>query len=110
MSIRNTSRVLFAIALLHAGAAMALQASDSGFSYSGGDGSTLRKAVVVGGARTIEQGDAAELEWMRRHLPGAVVESRGRITGPPHYDVLTVKLADGVRIDLHFNITDLQVP
>lgn len=78
---------------------------NSGFTFAGGDGSTLRKAVVVNGALTAEQGLAAELEWIRRNLPGATVQSQGRITGPPHYDVVTVKLASGALMDLHFDIT-----
>ncbi|NDK40284.1 hypothetical protein DT603_15710 [Pseudoxanthomonas gei] len=73
--------------------------------YAGGDGTTLRKSVVIVGAHTAAEGVAAELHWISEHLPGATVESRGQITGPPHYDVLTVKLADGKRVDLHFDIT-----
>ena len=73
--------------------------------YSGGDGSTIRKAVVIGGARSPAEGLAAELEWIRQNLPGATLQSRGRVTGPPHYDVVTVRLAAGALMDLHFDIT-----
>lgn len=73
--------------------------------YAGGDGSTIKKAVVIEGVHSLEAGLAAEQEWIRRNLPGAIVESRGRVIGPPHYDVLTVKLASGNRMDLHFDIT-----
>lgn len=107
MSIRTRPGILLAIALLHSGPLFAQEAPPVAFTYSGGDGSTLRKAVVIGGAGRLEDGAVAELAWMRQHLPGATVESRGRITGPPHYDVLTVKLATGVRMDLHFDITAL---
>lgn len=73
--------------------------------YTGGDGVTIKKAIVIDGVRNLEEGLAAEQEWIRRNLPGAVIESRGRVTGPPHYDVLTVKLASGNRMDVHFDIS-----
>ena len=107
MSLRSRLGILLAIAVLHAGLVLAQEPPSAAFTYSGGDGSTLRKAVVIGGAGGLDDGAIAELAWMREHLPGATVESRGRITGPPHYDVLTVKLATGVRMDLHFDITAL---
>jgi hypothetical protein len=73
--------------------------------YSGGDGLTLRKAIAIAGADNIGEGLAAEQEWIRIHYPDATVESRGRVIGPPHYDVITLKLASGSRVDLHFDIT-----
>lgn len=73
--------------------------------YSGGDGLTLKKAVVIAGVDSVDEGMAAEQEWIRIHYPGAVVESKGRVVGPPHYDVITLKLASGSRVDLHFDIT-----
>lgn len=103
---------LLVIALLCASAAQAqapaqasASAPSSTIGYSGGDGSTIKKAIVIAGARNASEGAAAELEWIRIHLPGATVESQGRVTGPPHYDVITVKLATGARMDLHFDIT-----
>lgn len=73
--------------------------------YAGGDGLTIKKAVVITGARTAGEGEAAEAEWIRINLPGASIESRGRVTGPPHYDVVTVRLATGERRDIHFDAT-----
>ena len=73
--------------------------------YSGGDGLTLKKAIVVTGAANVSEGLAAEQEWIRIHYPDAVVESKGRVIGPPHYDVITLKLAGGSLVDLHFDIT-----
>lgn len=75
-------------------------------SYAGGDGSTIRKAIVIRGARSAAEGLAAEGEWIRLNLPGASLQSQGRVTGPPHYDVVTVRLASGALMDLHFDITD----
>jgi hypothetical protein len=80
-------------------------ASLPAIAYSGGDGSTIRKAIVIEGARSPAEGHAAELEWIRQNLPGATLQSQGRITGPPHYDVVTVRLASGAVMDLHFDIT-----
>lgn len=73
--------------------------------YSGGDGLTLKKSIVIAGAASTSEGEAAELDWIREHHPGAAFQSRGRITGPPHYDVVTVKMASGVLMDLHFDIS-----
>jgi len=77
----------------------------SAIRYSGGDGLTLKKAIVVSGATGVDEGLAAEQEWIRIHYPDATVESRGRVIGPPHYDVITLELASGSRVDLHFDIT-----
>lgn len=77
----------------------------SSIRYSGGDGLTLKKSIVIVGAASTSEGEAAELDWIREHHPGAVFQSRGRITGPPHYDVVTVKLASGALLDLHFDIS-----
>ena len=73
--------------------------------YSGGDGLTLKKSIVIAGAASTSAGEAAELAWIHEHHPGATFQSRGRITGPPHYDVVTVKLASGALMDLHFDIS-----
>lgn len=85
--------------------ALAQDAAAASVRYSGGDGLTLKKAVVIAGARNVSEGVAAEQEWIRIHYPDAVVESKGRIVGPPHYDVVTLRLASGSRVDLHFDIT-----
>lgn len=85
--------------------AMSQAAVSSAVRFSGGDGQTLKKAVVIVGASNVEEGLAAEQEWIRLHHPDATVESRGRVVGPPHYDVITVKLASGSRLDLHFDIS-----
>jgi hypothetical protein len=80
-------------------------AAASPIRYSGGDGLTLKKSIVIIGVASISEGEAAELDWIRQHHPGAAFQSRGRITGPPHYDVVTVKLASGALMDLHFDIS-----
>lgn len=84
-------------------------ASPSAVGYSGGDGLTLKKAIVIAGAGSVKEGEAAEQEWIRIHYPGAIVESKGRVTGPPHYDVITLKLPSGSRVDLHFEISSFFV-
>lgn len=73
--------------------------------YSGGDGLTLNKSIFIAGAASTSEGEKAELDWIREHHPGATFQSRGRITGPPHYDVITVKLGSGALLDLHFDIS-----
>ncbi|HEY5970677.1 MAG TPA: hypothetical protein VIT22_01680 [Pseudoxanthomonas sp.] len=97
---------LLAIAMApHAAAQSQAPASVADVRYAGGDGLTVKKAIVIAGAKTASEGEAAEQEWIRRNLPGASIQSQGRVTGPPHYDVITVKLATGERRDIHFDIT-----
>ena len=100
--------LLSCLALLAAGDLSPVLAQDAvaaTIRYSGGDGLTLKKAIVIAGANSVGEGMAAEQEWIRIHYPGAVIESKGRVVGPPHYDVITLKLASGSRVDLHFDIT-----
>jgi len=85
--------------------ALAQGVAVSAVRYSGGDGLTLKKAIVITGASSVSEGMAAEQEWVRIHYPDATVESKGRVVGPPHYDVITLKLASGSRVDLHFDIS-----
>ena len=104
------SFVVLSCLLLSAGSlppALAQQAAAAtpAVSYAGGDGLTLKKAIVIAGAPGVSEGVAAEQEWIRIHYPDAIVVSKGRVVGPPHYDVITLKLASGSRVDLHFNIT-----
>ena len=98
---------LLAIAIVpHAAAQQAATpVVSAGIRYSGGDGLTIKKAIVITGAKTASEGVAAGQEWIRTNLPGASIESQGRVTGPPHYDVITVRLATGERKDIHFDIT-----
>ena len=107
--MRNTILLscLLAIAVVPHAAAQyaAAPASAADIRYAGGDGLTIKKAIVIIGAKTASEGAAAEQEWIRVNLPGASVGSQGRVTGPPHYDVITVRLATGERKDIHFDIT-----
>ncbi|MET0654516.1 MAG: hypothetical protein ABWY94_02955 [Pseudoxanthomonas sp.] len=97
---------LLALAAAHPGPARAQDAAPAAaIRYDGGDGLTLKKSIVIAGARSVSEGVAAEDQWIRLHYPEATVESRGRVVGPPHYDVVTLKLTSGSRVDLHFDIT-----
>ena len=99
------SSLLLSATCLHPALAQQVVAAAPAIRYSGGDGLTLKKAVVIAGAGSVSEGLDAEQEWIRIHYPDAVVESKGRVVGPPHYDVITLKLASGSRVDLHFDIT-----
>ncbi len=105
--MRNTILLscLLAFAIVPHAAAQQTAATVAHVRYSGGDGLTIKKAIVIAGAKTAGEGMAAEQEWIRTNLPGASIESQGRVTGPPHYDVITVRLATGERRDIHFDIT-----
>lgn len=99
------SCLLLSVICPHPALAQQVASATPAVRYSGGDGLTLRKAIVIAGASNVSEGIAAEQEWIRIHYPGATVESKGRVVGPPHYDVITLKLASGSRVDLHFDIT-----
>ena len=105
--MRNTILLscLLAIAVVPHAAAQQTAATVADIRYSGGDGLTIKKAIAITGAKTTGEGVAAEQEWIRANLPGASIESQGRVTGPPHYDVITVRLVTGERRDIHFDIT-----
>ncbi len=103
--LRSLLILAVALALVQPLPSLAQTVPATVFTYTGGDGSTIRKSIVIAGARNTSEGVSAELEWIRQHLPGATIQSRGQVTGPPHYDVITVKLATGALMDLHFDIT-----
>lgn len=75
-------------------------------SYTGGDGSSIEKAVIIKGA-TEDTGVHAEYEWLAKHFPGYHLKQQGLMSQKGHsYDVLHFVAADGKEHDAYFDITD----
>ena len=73
--------------------------------YTGGDGSSMEKAVVINGA-TEQTGVDAEYPYIGKHYPGfhpgeqSLMQEKGKM-----YDVLNFTTADGKKMTIYFNIT-----
>lgn len=77
-----------------------------GVHFSGGDGSSLEKAVVVLGA-TEPTGVDAEYAWLHGHFPGYGQVRQGFIQGDKSvYDRLDFETPDGVQHTVYFDIGD----
>ena len=78
-----------------------------GFTYTGGDGSTIDQAVVIKGATDEETGVKAEYTWLRQKYPGyhrggqSLMGKQGR-----HYDKIEFTTVDGHSLSTYFDITD----
>lgn len=78
----------------------------SGVSFSGGDGSSCEKAVVVH-AQNEQTGVPAEYEWLGRHYPGYHTKSQALIKcGDRPADELSIVTGDGKTISVFFDIAD----
>ena len=74
--------------------------------FSGGDGSTFGKAVVIHGA-TEESGVHAEYEYIEKHHPGYHRGEQALRGHQQHmYDVLNFTTADGKKMTIYFDITE----
>ena len=73
--------------------------------YSGGDGSTLEKAVIIKGA-TEATGVDAEYAYLQKHFPGCKTGSQSlqNLKGKA-YDVLEYTPAGGKKQMIYFDIT-----
>jgi hypothetical protein len=79
---------------------------DAGYSFSGGDGSTLNAAVIVH-ARDETVGIRAEYAWIKEHWPGSRRGKQGLITkNNKLYDALTITDTAGQERTLYFDITE----
>ena len=74
--------------------------------YTGGDGSSLEKAVVIKGG-TEETGVHAEYEYLDKHFPGYKRggQSLQHVSGKA-YDVLEFTTANGKPKTIYFDISD----
>jgi len=79
---------------------------DGGYSFSGGDGSTLNAAVIVH-ARDEAVGIRAEYAWIKEHWPGFRRGKQGLITENNRlYDALTITDSASQERTLYFDITE----
>ena len=80
-------------------------AAAGGARYSGGDGTTLERAVIIAGANEMT-GIDAEYAWLRQHVPGGKVTRQELITqGRRAYDKLDVTLPEGGGKSFYFDIS-----
>lgn len=90
----------------HAGPAAQEHApASAGIRYSGGDGTTLERAVIISGANEMT-GIDAEYAWLHEHVPGGKVTRQELITqGQRAYDKLDVSLPQGGDKSFYFDIS-----
>jgi hypothetical protein len=85
---------------------MIAHAAPSKVTYTGGDGSSFEKAVVIHGANE-QTGVDAEYDYLAKHFPGyhrgkQMLTSHGKRS----YDVLEFTTADGKKMRVFFDISD----
>jgi hypothetical protein len=75
------------------------------FSFAGGDGATLEKAVIVN-APTERIGVAAVYGWIGRHYPGSTAAGQNTVIKNGHfYDAIDVITGEKERRTFYFDIT-----
>jgi hypothetical protein len=80
--------------------------SSGKLNYSGGDGSSMEKAVVIKGAKDEEAGVAAESAWMEQKFPGFVKGTQALMnSGGKSYDRIEITTREGKKT-IYFDITD----
>ena len=75
--------------------------------YKGGNGSSKGQAIIILGAESELEGVDAEFEFIQRLYSDFELDSQ-TFLGEENkkYDILTVKLSDGTKIDVWFDISD----
>jgi hypothetical protein len=74
--------------------------------FSGGDGSTVKQAVIITDARGEKTGVRAEYIWLHEHYPGHVLQGQFlRIIDGKAYDEMRIVSADGHPHIIFFDIT-----
>ena len=79
--------------------------------YSGGDGSSKEKAIIITGAANSMEGIAAEYQYLADKYGArgtgwnlemqSLMQDKGK-----SYDLMRILLKDGTKIDLFFDITE----
>jgi hypothetical protein len=73
--------------------------------FSGGDGSSLKQAVIVGAAGE-KQGIRAEYIWLHGHYPHYTLKLQSLRGADGHaYDKMDIVTADGQALSVFFDIT-----
>ena len=75
--------------------------------YKGGDGLSKEKAVIIVGANNEIEGVDAEYDYLESKIGDIEIESQTYIgEKDKSYDVLKIKLANGIREEIWFDITN----
>jgi len=79
--------------------------------YSGKDGSSIKNAIKILGARDEIEGIRAEYQWLAEKFgeqgKGFTLEMQSLVDdGRRKYDRMDIMLADGTRKTIYFDITD----
>ena len=99
------NRFLPILAALALSSSLVLAKPPAAITYSGGDGSTIEKAVIINGG-TEETGVHAEYAYIQKHYPGykrggqSLLNQQGR-----DYDAIEFRTADGKKMTIYFDIT-----
>ena len=75
--------------------------------FSGGDGASLSSPVVISGVRSEAELRAAQRAWVAANLPGAEWAGGKFVIGPCACHAADVRLADGSRRTVYFDISRL---
>jgi len=79
--------------------------------YEGSDGSSVEKSIKVKGASSEMEGVLAEYNWLSKKFGKRgkdwEIESQSLIKKNNNkYDEMTIKLADGTKKRIHFDVTE----
>jgi hypothetical protein len=74
--------------------------------FSGGDGSSMKQAVIITDTASEKTGVRAEYVWLHEHYPGYRLRGQGlRHDGGRSYDEMRITTADGKLRTIFFDIT-----
>ena len=75
--------------------------------YKGGNGSSKEKAIIILGAESELEGVDAEFEFIKHLYNDFELDNQTFISEEDmKYDLLTIKLSDGTKKEVWFDITD----
>ncbi len=106
-------RLLLPLLLL---ALLAACASDpahpSSLTFAGGNGLSVKNPVIILGAKSLDDGLAAEQIWLAKNIPAGTTVSKQFLTmGDRRFDVIEIALDNGQTQHVYFDISDvLQLP
>jgi hypothetical protein len=75
--------------------------------YLGGNGLSFNSPVIIVGAKSLEQGFAAEKQWLAQHYPDATKTGQQFLAiADRRYDVIDLTTANGQIVHVYFDVTD----
>ena len=83
------------------------RASEGHVTYSGGDGSSIDKAIFIMGAKEESEGVKAEYDYLDKHFPNYKLVRQSLLNEKKRScDLLEITTPDGVGRAIYFDITD----